>query len=309
MANERAIRHGMRAEMPSRSVDGHIAALAGRQYGVVTREQLLELGLGRAAIGHRVACARLHRLHAGVFAVGHRGLRREGWWLAAVLAAGPGAVLSHRSAAALWGIWDDRATVDVTVERRCRRPWIDAHRTTLPEDEVTLERGIPVTTPARTLLDLAEQLAAHRLERAVHEAEYRRLTSPLSLDALLTRHQGRRGTAALKAIVERGKIGATMTKSELEARFLSMLDRHDLPRPLVNHRIGRYEVDAIWPAQRLIVELDGRQAHATISAFERDRAREPPSPGRRLPGHPHHLPPAPRRRTDHRGATPGAARG
>jgi hypothetical protein len=136
-----------------------------------------------------------------------------------VLAAGPNAVLSHRSAAALWGIRDARrARVEVTVGRVCRRPGIQAHRIVLAPDEVTVERAIPVTTPARTLLDLAEQLTPQRLERAVHEAEYRRLTSPLSLDALLTRHRGRRGTAALQAIVDRGRLGRTLTGAPPAAR-------------------------------------------------------------------------------------------
>jgi very-short-patch-repair endonuclease len=154
-------------------------------------------------------------------------------------------------------------------------PGIEAHRIALPADEITEERGIPVTTPARTLLDLAEVLTSRQqLERAIHQAEYRRLTSPLSLDALLTRHQGRRGTAALRKIVERGGLGETITKSELEDRFLAFLDAHAFPRPLINERIGPYEVDALWPRHRLIVELDSRQAHATTTAFEQDRARD-----------------------------------
>jgi Protein of unknown function (DUF559) len=121
---------------------------------------------------------------------------------------------------------------------------------------------------------LAEVLTGpQHLERAIHEADYRRLTSPLSLDAL-TRHHGRRGTAALRRIVDRGGFGATITRSELEVRFLALLDTHDLPRPLINERIGPYTVDALWPAHRVIVELDGHAAHATRRAFEHDRARD-----------------------------------
>jgi hypothetical protein len=133
----------------------------------------------------------------------------------------------------------------VIAPRRRRQPAIDCHRIVLAADEITVERGIPVTNPARTLLDLAEILTPQQLERAVHEAEYRRLTSPLSLDALLTRHRGRRGTAALKAIVDRKNLGATITKSELEVRFLALLDAHRLPRPQTNHPVGPYTVDAL----------------------------------------------------------------
>ena len=224
MATDCAFDGAIRRGSHTRAGHAAIAALAARQYGVVTRGQLIELGLGPAAIGHGVRRGALHVVHRGVYAVGHRVLRREGHWLAAVLAAGPDAVLSHRSAAALWGIGDTRrARVEVIVPRVCRRPGIDARRAALSPDEVTVECGIRVTTPARTLLDLAEVLRPQQLERAVHEAEYRRLTSPLPLAALLTRHQRRRGTTALRTIVDRHDLGATITKSELETRFLALL--------------------------------------------------------------------------------------
>jgi very-short-patch-repair endonuclease len=257
-------------------VDVAIARLAARQHGVVARAQLVDLGVGGRAIDHRLERGRLHRVHRGVFAVGHTVLSRHGWFMAAVLAAGPNAVLSHRSAAVLWGIRDGSpASVEVTVPRNRRtRRGVTIHRAVLMADEVTTERGIPVTTAARTLLDLAEHLTPQRLERAIHEAEYRRLTSPLSLDALLARHQGRRGTTALKKIVESGGLGAAVTRSEMEADFLAVLDAHRLPRPHTNQHIEGREVDALWPEQRLIVELDGRQAHGTARAFEHDRARD-----------------------------------
>jgi hypothetical protein len=200
MAVEGNVGHGIRGQGSPRQ----IAALAARQHGVVSRAQLLGLGLGQGAIDHRVGRGLLYPVHRGVYAVGHSVLGPRGQWLAAVLAAGPGAVLSHSSAAALWGIRDaEGARPEVTVARRRRLTSVTTHRIALAEDEITINDGIPVTTPARTLLDLAEQLTPQRLERAVHEAEYRRLTSPLSLDALLTRHQGRRGTAALRMIVDR----------------------------------------------------------------------------------------------------------
>jgi hypothetical protein len=140
-------------------------------------------------------------------------------------------------------------------------------------DEVTVERGIPGTTPARTLLDLASVLDFHQLERAVHETEYHRLTSP-SPSTLLTRHHRRRGTKALRAIVDQGRLGATLARSDLEIDFLAFLDRQEIPRPLVNEPIGPYTVDGLWPDQRLVVELDSRRAHETTKAFEADRARD-----------------------------------
>jgi hypothetical protein len=258
-----------------RSIDAVIAEVAARQHGVVTRAQLVDVGLGADAIDHRVRRGRLHRLHRGVFAVGHAVVSREGRWLAAVLAAGSGAVLSHRSAAALWGI---RATArsrpEVTAPRRRRRPGVHIHRVALPADEVTVERGIPVTTPTRMLLDLAAVLSFHQLERAVHETEFRRLASPLPLDALLTRHQGRRGTAALRKIVAQGDLGKNRTRSDLEIAFLAFVDAHGFERPLVNERIGPHTVDALYPDARLVVELDSRAAHETTRAFEEDRRRD-----------------------------------
>ena len=276
MAGECELRIDKHGERRTRSADARIAALAARQHGVITRGQLTELGLGRGAIDHRLAIRRLHPVHRGVFAVGYSVLSRRGAWMAAVLAAGPGAALSHRSAAPLWQIRDSgRANPDVSVPRERRRPGIDTHRITLAPDEVTEHRGIPVTTPARTLLDLAAILTSHQLERALHEAEYRRLASPLSLDAMIARHQTRRGTAALRRLLEdlRGR-GASVTRSVLENAFLALLDAHALPPPKLNEQLGPYTVDALWPAARLVIELDSRQAHDTRTAFESDRARD-----------------------------------
>jgi Transcriptional regulator, AbiEi antitoxin/AbiEi antitoxin C-terminal domain len=230
--------------------DRLIAALAQRQHGVVGRRQLLELGLGRRAIGHRLASGRLHRLHRGVYAVGHRVLSREATWMAAVLATGPGAVLSHRSAAALWGIRDSAsARVDVTIPRWSRaRAGIRTYQALLAADEVTVRRGVPVTTPPRTLLDLAAVIGG-RVERAVEESEMLRLTDALSLEDLVVRHRGRRGVSVIRQILDAGRIGATITRSELEARFLAFVDAERLPRPEVNARLetaaGWFEVDCV----------------------------------------------------------------
>jgi very-short-patch-repair endonuclease len=200
--------------------------------------------------------------------------------MAAVLAIGPDAVLSHRSAAALWGMRaTGRGRIEVTVARNPRtRPTIQVHAAQLPADEVTTEHGIPVTTPARTLLDLAAVLDAGQVERAMNEAEFLRLTDPTSLDDLVDRHRGRPGTRTIRELLKTHNIGATITRSELEARFLRFLDDAVLPRPRMNVSLqleDRWiEADCVWPDQRVIAELDGHASHATTAGFERDRARD-----------------------------------
>jgi very-short-patch-repair endonuclease len=194
--------------------------------------------------------------------------------MAAVLAAGPSAVLSHRDAAALLGLRPSaRRLIEVSAPRRCRRAGIQGHRACLPSDEVTSHEGVPVTTVARTLLDLGAVLPRRQLRRALEQAEFLRLADDTSLDALLARYPKRSGTAALRALRQGGLTGP-VTRSELEERFLAFLDARGLPRPRVNCAVEGYEVDFHWPEQRLIVELDGRAAHHTIAAFERDRARD-----------------------------------
>ena len=185
-------------------------------------------------------------------------------------------MLSYRSAAVLWGIRDTaRSLTDVTVPRhRGGRPRIQYHQAVLPPDEIGRERGIPVTTPARTLLDLAEVISADKLERAINEAEVRRLTSPLPLDALVARHPNRRGTNAIRRILEANRLGETITRSELENGFLALIDANKLPRPRMNEPLGPYEPDAHWPHERLVVELDSYSIHTTRRAFENDRRRD-----------------------------------
>jgi very-short-patch-repair endonuclease len=276
-----AIERNVRAVIPTkgspRREEATIAAIAARQHGVVSLRQLVAMGLGAGAIKHRIALGRLHPLYRGVYAVGHRSLRREAWWVAAVLAAGPDAVLSHRSAAALWAMrHSGRTTVEVTAPRKLKpRAGLEAHRIALPPDEVTVRDGIPVTTPARTLFDLAAVVPAHQVEAAFNEAEYRRLTSPVSLDVLLARYPGRRGTRVLTRVLDdHRRNGETRTRSELERCFLSLLDAHGLPRPKINRVGDDGELDARWPEEKLIVECDGFAAHGTRKAFEADRARD-----------------------------------
>jgi len=227
-----------RGKGDARGRDAAIARLAGRQHGVVSRGQLAALGLGRPAIDYRVMHGRLHTVHRGVYAVGHRALTRQGAFMAAVLVA-DGGVLSHRSAAALLGIRPaDRNVVDITVLRHLKhRPRVVIHRAQLPADEITTRAGIPVTTPTRTLLDLASLISPQELERAATEAEIHRLGSPTSLDTLVARYPRREGTAAIRALLRDRRIGQNVTKKDLELRFLAFLDANRLPRPRINARI------------------------------------------------------------------------
>jgi very-short-patch-repair endonuclease len=264
----------------SSSDDAAIAALADRQYGAVARRQLIALGIGPRAIEHRLAKGRLHPLYRGVYAVGDRALPPEAAWMAGLLAAGPGAVLSHRSAAVVWRIVRrDGVLVEATtpVARR-RRSGLILHTADLAPDEVTLHRGLPVTTVPRTLLDIAAVLPRRRLERALDEAEVLRLGDALPLRHLVERHAGRRGVETLRGLLDDAVIGSTATRSELEDRFRALVDEAGLPRPRVNHTVqvrGRlFELDCAWPSQRIAVELDGHVFHGTRSAFERDRARD-----------------------------------
>jgi very-short-patch-repair endonuclease len=248
---------------------------------VVGREQLVRLGFSEEAIEVRIRAGRLHRLHAGVYAVGHRKISREGRWLAAVLASGRGSVLSHFSAAALWGIWpNSRSQVDVIVSRRSRSsPAIRRHVAVLPVDERTVVEGIPVATVPRTIFDLAASSSVDRLESAIRQVEYLRLHDPLSLLDLVNRYPGRRGVRRVReALARLESLPPGRSRSPLEERFLPFLRRHRLPRPRLNDWIvvgqRRFQVDCHWPGTGQIVELDSWQAHGTRSAFREDRARD-----------------------------------
>lgn len=260
-------------------IERALADLAGRQHGVVARRQLLDLGLGSSAIDRRLRAGRLHRIHHGVYAVGHRRLTRDGRWLAAVLAGGRGAVLSHRPAGAAWGVrrWSGRPAITVPGWRRPTSAF-EVHGCSLPADEVTVDDGIPITTVPRTLLDLATVLDRDALARAVNEAEVDRLADPLSLPALLERHRGERGTGALRAVLEGVGYGLGVTRSPLEELFVRFLADRGLPHPELNapvHVGDRfYEADCLWRAPRLIVELHGVRYHGTAQATTRDAGRD-----------------------------------
>jgi predicted transcriptional regulator of viral defense system len=253
------------------------SALAAQQYGVVTRGQLVEGGMSGSAIDRRVADGGLVRIHGGVFAVGHAVLRRQGFWMAAVLACGEGSVLSHRTAAAACGLREgDPAKPDVTLagSRGRRKPGIVAHTGRLAANDVTDVEGIPVTTVARTLLDLAEVVRIRELRRAVIRAEELRIFDLRAVDEVLARANGRRGTKALLAVLDDlvGRPGGS--KEELEALALDLIRASGLPLPAVNTLVGDYEADLLWRDQRLVVELDSWKHHGTRAGFERDRRRD-----------------------------------
>ncbi len=258
--------------------DRALAELAARQHGVVARWQLSQIGVSRSTWERRLASGHLIPLHRGVAAVGHRRLRPEGHWLAAVLAAGPTAALSHRSAAALHGLrQSNAASVDVTVGgQRRRQPGIRIHRVeALAAADVTAIDGIPATTVARTLVDLAAVIDRGQLARAVGEAERRGVLDMVAVDAVAARLRTRNGGghATLREVIaDHAAAGASLTRSELEDRFLRLVDRAGLPRPRTNAVVEGVEVDAFWPP-RLVVELDGWAFHRGRGAFERDRAK------------------------------------
>jgi very-short-patch-repair endonuclease len=236
--------------------DPAVARIAGGQHGVVSLSQLAASGIGTSAIARRVRSGRLHRIHRGVYAVGHRHLDADGRWLAAVLACGPGAALTHRSAAALWGIRPQSSgAVEVTVpghSGRRRRHGLVVHRSkTLVPADVIRRRGISVTRPERTVLDLRRVLAADQFDAALHRAEALRLDVGRQLGFEFDR-----------------------SRSELERILIRLCRRHRLPAPETNVRVGRFEVDFLWRDGALIVETDGFRHHGTRRAFERDRARD-----------------------------------
>ena len=262
----------MQRQLRASEAERAIAALAERQHGVLTRAQLSELGLGAGAIDHRVRLGRLRAVHRGVYRIGL--LSSDGRRMAAVLACGPSAVLSHLAAAALFGIrQSDRIEVTTRASRRGPRH-VSVHRSPLRDDERTTHRGIPTTTVPRTLLDLSAVVRPDQLRSSLRQAEQLRLTDPLSLIDLVERYPRRPGLAAIRALLAETTIGVRVIRSELEERFQAFLLNAGLPLPQTNQLVEGFEVDCVWPEQRLVVELDGRAAHDTFHAFEQDRIRD-----------------------------------
>jgi very-short-patch-repair endonuclease len=257
--------------------DPLIAGIAAAQHGVVTRTQLLCAGLSRRAIEHRLSQKRLHPVHRGVYLVGHPvppPLARE---TAAILACGDGAVLSHDSAAAVWGFRTlTGEPIDITLPGRSgrSRSGIRVHSArSLDPRDVRHHSGLPLTAPVRTLIDVAQALSPRDLQRAYEQAQILRFVREADLRAALARSPGRRGGPALRALLDDDRKPA-LTRSEAEARLLGLLRAADLLPTAVNERVGRHEVDFLWNEQRLVVEVDGFAYHAHRAAFERDRIRD-----------------------------------
>lgn len=249
--------------------------LARRQHGVITREQLAELGYTREAVKHRLRTGRLHPAHRGVYAVGRPQLTKHGRWMAAVLACGPGAAGSHGTAAAILEIGNERGAVEVSVcATRCPRvAGIQVHRRSVLEaNEVGVASRIPVTSPVRTLIDLASYLPARQLERAINEADKLDLVDPETLRSAADTHRGERGVAALRALLDATTF--TLTDSELERRFLALAMRAGLPKPVTGARVNGFKVDFFWPELGLVVETDGLRYHRTPTQQSRDKLRD-----------------------------------
>jgi very-short-patch-repair endonuclease len=252
-----------------------VLALAAAQHGVVTRAQLLGLGLSSDAIEYRLRRGRLHSVQRGVYAVGRPQLTRHGTLIAAVLGCGPEAALSHESAAELWGIRKRKGgPIEVTIPAggMRARPGVRVHRRAIEPAERTRRQAIPVTTPIRTLVDLAHRLDAAELERAVNEADRLDLVDPERLRAALEALGGRRGVAPLRALLDRRTF--TLTDSELERRFLPLVRSAGLPAPLAQERVNGFRVDFYWPQLGLVVETDGLRYHRTPAQQANDRRRD-----------------------------------
>jgi hypothetical protein len=258
--------------MKDREATAAIRALAERQHGVVAHRQLLELGLGKGLGLRRREGGLLVPLHRGVFALGHERLSREGRWMAAVLACGPGAVLSHFSAGHLWNLCGSSGPAEVL-----RQSGGGAHRglrlhqtRRLEPYEVTLEKGIPVTSIERTLLDLAGRMGAKRIERTLVQADKTGKLSWPALARVLRRRRGRKGAGRLKRIASEVDPRAVETHSVTEIDFLALWRGTGLPLPATNVLVEGHLVDFLWPQQKVVVETDSWSFHGDRPTFERD---------------------------------------
>jgi very-short-patch-repair endonuclease len=250
-------------------------ALAAAQHGLVTRRQLLDLGFSPEAIKHRIRRGRLHPIFRGVYAVGRPGLSQEGQWMAAVLACGAGAVLSHLAAGGLYRIVAAAAVVDVSIPlpQTASRPGVRIHRRiALAPSQLTEHVGIPVTTPAQTLIDLATLLEPDALEAAIIEADKRELATPDAVRASLDELGPLPGTATLRTLLDRRTF--ILTDSHLERRFPRIARRAGLPQPLTGRRVNGFKVDFYWPDLGLVVETDGLRYHRTPQQQARDARRD-----------------------------------
>jgi hypothetical protein len=266
-------------------IDEAIVLLATSQHLVFALHQVTAVGLTARAVQHRVARSALHRIHKGVYSLVPRQLlTRRGHWMAAVLACGPGAVLSHRTAAALHEIRGTaRANIDVTIPRRSalRRPGIDVHRAlNLAEQDLTVVDNIPCTSVARTKLDLAEVVSYRSMELAFDRSEMLELFDLRAIQDQLARNPTRRGSAIVERLLEDHYVGSTLTESMIEEAFYALTRSLGLPDPQVQQWLDlgdggpMIRADFVWRPQRVIVETDGRKAHSTRQARERDPRRD-----------------------------------
>ena len=245
----------------------------------MSQGQLIAAGIPRDAIRRRVSAGYLLRLHRGVYAVGHRSDIALGPETAALLACRDGALLSHHSAAALWGLrppgsGDGLMHITVLGTGTAQIDGAKVHRTRiLDAKDVRIHERLPVTSPARTLLDIAELITPRELERAFDEALITHAARRAQISELLARATGRPGRPRLQALLAR-QTGTTRTRSEAEERFLALIRSAELPEPDVNARVHGYEVDFRWRAAQLVVEIDGFAFHAGRPAFERDRQKD-----------------------------------
>jgi very-short-patch-repair endonuclease len=257
-------------------VGDDIRRIAERQHGNVTRAQLDAIGLTKGDIEERLEQGWLIRRHTGIYAVGHVPRTRASRWLAAVLALGNGAVLSHVAAGAHWRILPGAAITEVIVPTTAGHPKRDGivvHRQRLPASHVTVHRGIPVTTPIRTLLDLAAVLSLGALAKAFEQAQVVLQLPPGPLAAEVLSRPRQRGNAKLRRILV-GAVDPADVRSVLELRFLRLCASYGIPRPQVNVRIGAWTPDFLWPDRAVVVETDGFDFHRTAAARRRDAIKD-----------------------------------
>jgi very-short-patch-repair endonuclease len=257
-------------------VDRLISRLAGQQHGVVARSQLLAAGITEGQIDLRLRTGRLHQVHEGVYLVGHEVRPPLATEQAALLACGEGAVLSHRSAANLWGLCSypaaAAACVIVPPARNATRPRITVHRMALERRDIRKREGLAVTSPPRTILDLALELDLEQLELLTADARYRGLASEVELKGQLARNPGKRGNAKLRRVLDLPG-GPRRTRSTPERLMLRLLRDRNITGYETNARIHGHEVDVLWRELNFAVEIDGYDGHSGRVAFERDRLK------------------------------------
>jgi len=266
----------MRVKSPNHR-DRLVGRLADQRHGVVSREQLVAAGVGPGAIARGIEAGRLRPVFRGVYAVGHIALRREGWWMAALLACGEGAALSHRTAAMVWGLQTGPTLpIDVTTstDHGRKHRHITTHRMLLAPLDALVRDNLRVTTPSRTIVDLAATLEGRALRDTVERAQDLRRFDPDDIRDTLARAPRRPGTRRLHDLIAVMAPDKDNARSHLERLFLALTRRARLPKPATNHEIAGRSRDFAWPDQRLVVETDGYRYHSSRQAKRRDNRRD-----------------------------------